>query len=127
MDEEVRKIIANQVWEIMDPPPGVSILTGKFAYKVKTNADGEVTRYKSRWCALGFEQELGVDVLETFASVVKPMGYKLFFVLSCLFDWSIEQMDVKTAFIYGKIGLTLMSIWTCHRTSGITTQERFAK
>ena len=103
MAEEVEEIIANQVWDIMDPPPGVSILTGKFAYKVKTNADGEVTRYKSRWCARAFGQELGVDVLETFASVVKPMSYKLLFVLACLLDWSIEQMDVKTAFLYGKI------------------------
>ena len=84
MEEEIKEIIANEVWDVVDPPPGVSILTGKFAYKVKTNADGEVTRYKSRWCARGFEQELGVDVLETFASVVKPMSYKLLFVLACL-------------------------------------------
>lgn len=103
MDEEVKEIIANKVWEVVDPPLGVSILTGKFAYKVKTNADGGVTRYKSRWCARGFEQELGVDVLETFASVVKPMSYKLLFVLACLLGWSIEQMDVKTAFLYGMI------------------------
>jgi peptidoglycan hydrolase-like protein with peptidoglycan-binding domain len=103
MDEEVKEIIANDVWDVVNPPPGVSILTGKFAYKVKTNADGEVTRYKSRWCARGFEQELGVDVLETFASVVKPMSYKLLFALACLLGWSIEQMDVKTAFLYGKI------------------------
>ena len=32
------------------------------------------------------------------------MSYKLlFFVLVRLLDWSIEQMDVKTAFLYGKI------------------------
>ena len=55
MDEEVKEIIANKVWDLVDPPPGVSILTGKFAYKVKTNADGEVTRYKSQWYARGFK------------------------------------------------------------------------
>jgi len=47
MDEEVKEIIANEVWDVVEPPPGVSILTGKFAYKIKTNADREVTRYKS--------------------------------------------------------------------------------
>jgi hypothetical protein len=47
IDEEVKEIIANDVWDIVDPLAGVLILTGKFAYKVKTNADGEVTCYKS--------------------------------------------------------------------------------
>jgi len=31
------------------------------------------------------------------------MSYMLLFVLACLPGWSIEQMDVKTAFLYGKI------------------------
>jgi hypothetical protein len=31
------------------------------------------------------------------------MSYKLLFVLACLLGWSIEQMDVKTAFLYGMI------------------------
>jgi hypothetical protein len=85
----------------------VSILTGKFAFKVKTNADGEATRYKSRWCARRFEQELDADVLGTFASVVKPMSYKLLFVLVCLPGWSIEQMDVNTTSLCGKIDVDI--------------------
>jgi hypothetical protein len=31
------------------------------------------------------------------------MTYKLLFVLACLLGWLIEQMDVKTAFLYSKI------------------------
>ena len=103
MDEEVKEIIANDVWDVVEPPPGVSILTGKFAYKIKTNADREVTRYGSRWRARGFKQELGVDFLEMLTPVVKPMSYRLLFVLACLPGWSTEGMDVKTAFLYGNI------------------------
>ena len=65
--------------------------------------DGSVTRYKARWCVRGFEQEFGIDYHKTFASVVKPMSYKALFALAAAKDLEIEQMDVKTAFLYGYI------------------------
>lgn len=49
----------------------------------------------------GFEQRFGIDYLENFASVVKPMSYKAFSALVAALDWELEQMDVKTAFLYG--------------------------
>ena len=51
----------------------------------------------------GFEQREGLDYNDTFASVVKPMSYKLLFAIAAAYDLEIEQMDVKTAFLYGNI------------------------
>lgn len=51
----------------------------------------------------GFTQEEGIDYDETFASVVKPMSYKALLVIVASHDLEIEQMDVKTAFLYGDI------------------------
>jgi hypothetical protein len=51
----------------------------------------------------GFEQREGLDYNDTFASVVKPMSYKLLFAIAAANDLEIEQMDVKTAFLYGDI------------------------
>jgi hypothetical protein len=31
------------------------------------------------------------------------MSYKAIFALAAAYDWEIEQMDVKTAFLYGNI------------------------
>ena len=31
------------------------------------------------------------------------MSYKAIFALAAVYDWEIEQMDVKTAFLYGDI------------------------
>ena len=60
-------------------------------------------RYKARWVVRGFEQLEGVDYAETFASVVKPQSYKALFAIAAAFGLLIEQMDVKTAFLYGLI------------------------
>ncbi len=48
----------------------------------------------------GFQRKEGIDYAETFASVVKPMSYKVIFALAAAKNWEIHQMDVKTAFLY---------------------------
>jgi hypothetical protein len=43
------------------------------------------------------------EYLETFASVVKLMSYKTLFAIIAANDYEIEQMDVKTAFLYSNL------------------------
>jgi hypothetical protein len=73
------------------------------AYQTSLGPDGNITRFKARWVVRGFEQQYGVDFTETFASVVRQKTYRVLFALAAVHDWEIEQMDVKTAFLYGDI------------------------
>ena len=72
-------------------------------YKYKRRAKGRVLRHKARWVVKGYEQLLGIDYNDTFAFVVKPMSYKALFAIAATQDLEIEQMDVKTAFLYGAV------------------------
>lgn len=103
MQDEVNSLTENETWDLVDPPRDRAVLTGKWVYKHKRGLNGEILRYKSRWVVRGFEQREGLDYNETFASVVKPMSYKLLFAIAAAYDLEIEQMDVKTAFLYGDI------------------------
>jgi len=51
----------------------------------------------------GYKQQQGIDYNKTFASVVKPMSYKALFAIAAALDLEIEQMDVKTAFLYSNV------------------------
>ena len=51
----------------------------------------------------GFQQQYGIDYDETYASVVKPMAFCALFAIAAYYDLNIDQMDVKTAFLYGII------------------------
>ena len=51
----------------------------------------------------GYFQQLGVDFNQTFVVVVKPMAFRVLFAIAAYFDLDIDQMDVKTAFLYGLI------------------------
>ena len=72
-------------------------------YKVKRDVEGKVSRFKARWVIKGYLQQFGVDFDQTYASVVKPMAFRTLFALAAFFDLDIDQMDVKTAFLYGLI------------------------
>jgi len=103
MTLENKSLNDNKTWTLVPRPKNRRVLRGKWVYKLKRGPTGEILRYKARWVVRGFEQEEGIDYNETFASVVKPMSYKALFAIAAALDLEIEQMDVKTAFLYGLI------------------------
>lgn len=51
----------------------------------------------------GYLQQFEVDFDQTFAAVVKPMAFRVLCTIAAYYDLDIDQMDVKTAFLYGLI------------------------
>jgi len=108
MDDEFQSLRENETWELVNESTATNLLSGKWVYRLKRGADGRITRYKARWVVRGFEQEYGIDYNETFASVVRQKTYRSLFALAAIHDWEIEQMDVKTAFLYGPVNETIL-------------------
>lgn len=65
--------------------------------------DRIIQRYKARCIVKKFQQQEGIDYNKIFASVVKPRSYNAIFTISTSQDWEIEQIDVRTAFLDGRI------------------------
>lgn len=107
MQNEVDSLTTNKTWTLVDLPSNTHILRGRWVYKLKRGPAEEIVRHKARWVVRGFEQREGIDFNETFASVVKPMSYKAIFALTAALNWKLEQMDVKTAFLYNDVEETV--------------------
>jgi hypothetical protein len=103
MKSEITSIEENKTFRLVTLPPGKHALRGKWVYKRKYDLKGIIARWKARFVVRGFEQREGFDYTETFASVVKPMSYKLIFAIAAALDLELEQMDVQTAFLYGDV------------------------
>lgn len=103
IQDEYDSLVENGTWTTQAVPGHRQALSGKWVFKIKRGHAGQILRYKARWVVRGFEQREGIDYTETFASVVKPMSYKAIFAIAAAMDWELEQMDVKTAFLYGDI------------------------
>jgi hypothetical protein len=56
-----------------------------------------------RWIIRKFEQIEKLNYTKTFVLIIKLMSYKTIYVITIVNDWKIEQMNVKTTFLYDKI------------------------
>ncbi|GJX73900.1 ribonuclease H-like domain-containing protein [Tanacetum coccineum] len=69
----------------------------------KKDERGIVIRNKARLVAQGYTQEEGIDYDEIFALVARIKAIRLFLAYASFKDFVVYQMDVKNAFLYGKI------------------------
>ena len=100
MESEYNSYIENSTWEVVSPPNEANIITGRWIFKLKKDRFGNVLKYKARWVAHGYKQKEGLDDINTFTSVIKPMGYKCLMAVGVRKKFCIRQMDVVTAFLY---------------------------
>ncbi|KAG8497202.1 hypothetical protein CXB51_008577 [Gossypium anomalum] len=103
MRSEMDSMYENQVWTLVDPPEGVKPIGCKWVFRKKTDMDGNVQTYKRRLVAKGFRQIHGVDYDETFSPVAMFKSIRILLAIAAFHDYEIWQMDVKIAFLNGKL------------------------
>ncbi|GJS02789.1 putative ribonuclease H-like domain-containing protein [Tanacetum coccineum] len=69
----------------------------------KKDERGIVIKNKARLVAQGYTQEEWIDYDEVFGPVSRIEAIKLFLAYASFKDFMVYQMDVKSAFLYGKI------------------------
>ncbi|GJW96309.1 putative ribonuclease H-like domain-containing protein [Tanacetum coccineum] len=69
----------------------------------KKDERGVVVRNKARLVAQGHRQEEGIDYDEVFAPVARIEAIRIFLAFASYMGFIVYQMDVKSAFLYGKI------------------------
>ncbi|GJS78518.1 copia protein [Tanacetum coccineum] len=87
----------------VDLPNGKRAIGSKWFFKNKKNERGIVIGNKARLVAQGYTQEEGIDYDEVFAPVARIEAIRLFLAYASFKDFVVYQMDVKSAFLYGKI------------------------
>jgi ribonuclease HI len=102
-DKELQSIIDNGCFEEVILPAGKKAIDGKWVFKTKTGANGEIIKYKARLVVRGFQQVEGVDYFETYAPVVKFDSLRLIIALAARDNLFMHQLDVETAFLNGEL------------------------
>jgi hypothetical protein len=98
---ELENFERNQVWELVEPPPGCKPIGTKWVWKNKESEKAEVVRNKSRLVAHGFSHEEGIDYEKTFALVARLEAIRILLAFSVAKWFKLHQMDVKSAFLNG--------------------------
>ncbi|GJZ95946.1 putative ribonuclease H-like domain-containing protein [Tanacetum coccineum] len=84
-------------------PYGKKAIGTKWVYRNKKGERGVVVRNKARLVAQGHRQEEGIDYDEVFAPVARIEAIRIFLAFASYMGFIVYQMDVKSAFLYGKI------------------------
>ncbi|KAD2393219.1 hypothetical protein E3N88_40196 [Mikania micrantha] len=100
---ELLQFKKQQVWELVPLPQGKCAIGTKWVFRNKTDENGQIIKNKARLVVQGFSQEEGIDYDETFAPVARLEAIRLFLAYAALHKLKVFQMDVKSAFLYGKI------------------------
>ncbi|GJS06396.1 putative ribonuclease H-like domain-containing protein, partial [Tanacetum coccineum] len=103
MQEELLQFKLQQVWTLVDLPHGKRAIRTKWVYRNKKDEKGIMIRNKARLVDQGHTQEEGIDYDEVFAPVAKIIAIMLFLAYASYKEFVVYQMDVKSAFLYGKI------------------------
>ena len=59
--------------------------------------------YKAILRAKGYVQRKGIDYDEAFSPVVKHSSVRILLALAAQYDYELDQLDVKTAFLHGDL------------------------
>lgn len=99
----IDSLLQNETWLLTALPPGKRAISARWVYRAKPEINPTRTRLKARLVAQGIEKRFGVDFEDTFAPVVKWSTIRLVIALAAALGWPINQMDVVTAFLNGKL------------------------
>nr|AAM00996.1 Putative retroelement [Oryza sativa Japonica Group] len=103
MEDEMKSMKLNDVWDLEEIPKGAKTVGCKWVYKTKYDSRGNIEKFKVRLVAKGFTQREGIDYNETFSPVSCKVSFRIIMALVAHYDLELHQMDVKTAFLNGDL------------------------
>nr|GEX52975.1 hypothetical protein [Tanacetum cinerariifolium] len=82
---------------------GKRAIGSKWVFSNKKDERGIVLRNKARLVAQGYTQEEGINYDEVFSLVARIEAIRLLLAYASFKDFVVYQIDVKSAFLYGKV------------------------
>lgn len=107
MDDEMKSLAKNGTWSLCELPAGRTAIGSKWVYTAKTDASGEICRYKARLVAQGFSQKFGIDHDQVFAPVVRQTTFRILLSMASVEGLCVRHLDAKTAFLNGRLKETI--------------------
>ncbi|GKD51691.1 putative ribonuclease H-like domain-containing protein [Tanacetum coccineum] len=95
--------LETEILTLVDLPYGKKAIGTKWVFRNKKDQRGIVVRNKARLVAQGHRQEEGIDYDEVFALVARIEATRLFLAYASFMGFTVYQIDVKNAFLYGTI------------------------
>ncbi|BET02421.1 Retrotransposon protein [Nesidiocoris tenuis] len=104
IQEELESMEKHKTWTRVEKPQNEEIIDSRWVFRIKKNEATGEERYKARLVAKGFQSS---NYAETYSPVGKLSTFRTLISIVNEFNYEMEQMDVKTAFLHGDLKETI--------------------
>ena len=104
---ELDSLRSKATWSMKPLPQGRKSIGTRWVYRRKTDADGNVTRYKARLVCQGFSQVSGIDFTDTFSPVVKMTTLRAVLAIVNALNMKCEQADADNAYVQANLSVPI--------------------
>jgi Reverse transcriptase (RNA-dependent DNA polymerase) len=103
MQSELNSIYKNETWNEVERTPDLRVLPSRWILAKKLHSDGSLEKIKARFIIRGDKQIHGIDYDELFSPTLHKASLHLVMHLIAVRNMHTIQLDIKTAFLNGKI------------------------
>ena len=110
MKAEYDGVVARDTWKVVSRatlPENTNVIRVKWVFKIKTDENGAIAKYKARITPKGYMQKEGIDYFEVFANTGKYKSMRLLLSLAAVGDLELFQLDVPQAFTQADLDETV--------------------
>jgi len=84
-------------------PESANLISCRWIFKYKKNAEGKIVKRKARLVAKGYTQKQGIDYHDTFAPTLKHDSIRILTAIATKNNFNIEQIDINTAYLNARL------------------------
>jgi len=96
---EIKNLTDHEVFKWVPAPPGRHLIDSNWAWKVKSNDNGQATQFKCRLVARGFRQIYGVDFLDTMSPVGRLSTFRIQLAEAARRGMDVSFLDIRSAYL----------------------------
>ncbi len=102
MQKEVQELLKKAAWQVINRPRDAEVLPGLSQFKIKRDEQGNVVKYKARWCVDGSRSPLDISP-ETKFSPVAETTIRMMFAIATHVGVKVMQADFPNAYLNANI------------------------
>ncbi len=104
MLKEIKELEGKNAWEFVPKPKCEKILPGVWNFRIKKDKNGNVIKYKARWCVDGSREGFDRPLENVFSPVAELPTVRSFMAIAAKGRQVILQADFPNAYVNAEIG-----------------------
>ena len=103
LDAEFKNLVDHDVFTWVPRPIGIPLIDSNYAWKVKSDDNGNVSKFKCRIVARGYNQTYGIHYFASMAPVAKLTTFRVLLAEAARRGMDVQFADVRSAYLEADI------------------------